>query len=284
MLSKTSLGMIAAAILGVATFAAPATAEGEHDSPTPTRQEWSFSGVLGRFDQAQLQRGFQVYKEVCSACHGLNLVAFRTLGDPGGPGFSEEQVKALAAEYQIKDGPNDAGKMFNRPGRPSDRFPWNFANEQEARVANSGGLPPDMSVLAKARAYHRGFPTFLFDALPGASYQEHGVDYIVALMHGYKDAAPEGQKLEGSQSWNIYFPGNKILMPNPLSDGQVAYTDGTPGTVDNYAKDVAAFLMWAAEPQLDQRKKTGMQVVVVLAVLAGLLLASKRRLFSKVAH
>ena len=151
--------------------------------------------------------------------------------------------------------------------------------------ANNGGLPPDFSVLAKARAYHRGFPTFIFDSIPGASYQEHGVDYIVALMNGYEDDAPKGEKLDAGQSWNNYFPGNKILMPKPLAgDGQVTYKDKTPATVENYSKDVAAFMMWAAEPKLEQRKKTGFQVVVVLAVLAGLLLASKKKLFSSVDH
>ncbi|MGH6864391.1 MAG: cytochrome c1, partial [Methylocella sp.] len=147
----------------------------KQEQPNPPRQEWSFHGPFGRYDQAQLQRGFQVYREVCSACHSLKLVAFRNLADPGGPGFPEAQVKALAATYKIKDGPNDSGEMFERPGRPSDYFPWNFANEQAARAA-LGAAPPDMSLLAKARSYERGFPLFLLD--PIIQYQEQGADYI----------------------------------------------------------------------------------------------------------
>ena len=293
MLSKTSLGMIAAAFAGLAMIASPAlAADGGHDAaapaahehPTPPRQDWSFAGFFGKYDRGQLQRGFQVYREVCSACHGANLLAFRNLGDPGGPEFSEAQVKALAEQYKVKDGPDDSGKMFDRPARPSDKWPWNFQNANEARAANGGGLPPDMSVLAKARTYHRPFPFFVFDAIPGLSYQEHGVDYIVALMKGYEDNAPKGEKLDAGQNWNNYFPGNKIMMPKPLQDGQVSYTDGTPGTLDNYAKDVSAFLMWVAEPKLEQRKKTGFRAIIFLMILSGLLYATKKRVWANVKH
>jgi len=252
----------------------PAPAKGgehEHEQPNPPRQSWSFYGPFGKFNQAQLQRGFQVYREVCSNCHSINHLAFRNLADPGGPGFSEGQVKALAAEYKIKDGPNDTGEMFERPGRPSDYFPWAFPNPQAARAA-LGALPPDMSVLAKARTYHRGFPLFLID--PIIQYQEHGVDYIYALMNGYTN--------EKDPNWNEYLPGHRIAMPKPLSDGLVAYTDGSPQTVQQYAKDVSAFLMWVAEPKLEERKRTGFRVIVFLAVFAGLLYFVKKKIWARV--
>ena len=159
-------------------------AEDAHHQAVPERLNWSFAGPFGKYDPAQLQRGFKVYREVCANCHSMNNLAFRNLNEPGGPGFSAAQVKALAAEYKIKDGPNDAGDMFDRPGRASDHVPAPFANANQARAANGGGLPPDMSVLAKARTYHRPFPAFVLDALPFFSYQEHGVDYIAASDAG----------------------------------------------------------------------------------------------------
>jgi ubiquinol-cytochrome c reductase cytochrome c1 subunit len=240
------------------------------EQPSPPPQRWSFAGPFGTYDRAQLQRGFQVYREVCSNCHSLKLVAFRNLADPGGPRFSEEQVKALAATYKIKDGPNDAGEMFERPGRPSDYFPWNFANEQAARSA-LGAVPPDMSLLAKARSYERGFPYFLIDFF--TQYQEQGPDYIYALLNGYtKDDDPD---------WDEYFPGHKTAMPKPLADGVVDYTDGSPKTVQQYAKDVTAFLMWTAEPKLERRKKLGMYVLGFLLVYALLLFAAKKKIWSR---
>lgn len=246
-------------------------ATAETEQPNPPRQSWSFAGPFGTYDRAQLQRGFKVYKDVCSNCHALSLISFRNLGDPGGPGFSEAQIKALAATYKIKDGPNDAGEMFERPGRPSDRFPWNFPNPQAAR-ASLGVAPPDMSLLAKARSYERGFPLFIADAL--TQFQEQGPDYIVAIMEGYTK--------DGDPNWNEYFPGHKIAMPKPLSDGQVEYTDGSPQTVHQYAQDVAAFLMWAAEPKLEERKRMGFRVFVFLIVFAGLLYFVKRRIWAGV--
>jgi ubiquinol-cytochrome c reductase cytochrome c1 subunit len=241
-----------------------------HEQPKPPRQEWTFNGFFGRYDQAQLQRGFQVYREVCSNCHSLKMVAFRNLADPGGPGFSEAQVKALAAKYQIKDGPNDAGDMFERPGRPSDYFPWNFPNEQAARAA-LGAVPPDMSLLAKARSYERGFPLFLID--PIIQYQEQGPDYIDAILNGYTNGK--------DPNWNEYMPGHKIAMPMPLSDGAVDYADGSPKTLQQYAKDVSAFLMWAAEPKLEERKRLGFGVLIFLFVYALLLFAVKKKIWSR---
>ena len=169
----------AALALSLMTGAAHAAAAG----PQPPRQDWSFAGPFGMFDRAQLQRGFKIYREVCAGCHAISLVAFRNLAQPGGPEFTEAQVAALAAEYQVKDGPNDQGEMFERPGRAADRFPSPFPNEQAARAAMGGGYPPDFSVLAKARSYSRGFPWFLTDAV--TQYQEHGVDYITALLTVY---------------------------------------------------------------------------------------------------
>ena len=193
---------------------------------------------------------------------------------PAARAFTEAQVKALAATYQIKDGPNDAGDMFERPGRPSDYFPWNFANSQAA-VAALGALPPDMSLLAKARTYERGFPLFLID--PIIQYQEQGPDYIYALLNGYTN--------DKDPNWNEYMPGHKIAMPKPLSDGAVDYADGSPKTVPQYAKDVTAFLMWAAEPKLEERKRVGFGVLIFLVVYALLLLVVKKKIWhSPAAH
>jgi ubiquinol-cytochrome c reductase cytochrome c1 subunit len=265
------------------TLSAPvALAEGHRDVK-PNRYEWSFSGVFGAYDAAQLKRGFQVYKEVCSSCHSLKMVAFRNLSEAGGPGFTDKEVAELAASYKVKDGPNDAGDYFERAGRPSDVFPAPFANEQAARAALAGAYPPDMSVLAKARGYSRGFPTFLLDATPGFAYQEHGVDYIVSLLTGYADA-PHGVEVPAGQYYNVYMPGQRIGMPPPLSDGAVTYNDGAPQTTVQYAKDVAAFMMWAAEPHLNDRKAVGRGVVAFLIVFAGLLYFTKRKIWSNVAH
>jgi cytochrome c1 len=273
---KTKLSL---AILGLAAalVAGPVLAAGGHDTKLPERQPWSFAGPFGKFDRAQLQRGFQVYREVCSNCHSMKRVAFRNLSEEGGPQFSEAQVKALAAEYKIKDGPNDAGDMFERPGRPSDKFPAPFANEAAARAA-LGAAPPDFSLLAKARGFSRGFPLFLVDALPipGGAYQEHGPDYIVALLNGYSKA--------DDPNWNDYMPGNKIAMAAPLADGAVDYTDGSPKTLLQYSRDVAAFMMWAAEPKLEERKKTGFRAMAFLLVFAGLLYYTKKKVWADVAH
>lgn len=249
----------------------------------PKRFEWSFAGAFGRYDKAQLRRGFKVYKEVCSSCHSIKMLAFRNLSQPGGPEFPEKEVEALAASYKVKDGPNEMGEYFDRPARPSDRFPPPFANEQAARAALAGNYPPDMSVLAKARGYSRGFPLFLFDALPGFSYQEHGVDYIVSLMEGYEDTPPD-VKLPDGQFYDPYMPGRRIGMPPPLSDGVVTYDDGAPQTIDQYAKDVSAFMMWVAEPHLESRKRVGLGVVAFLLVFVGLLYYVKRKIWSAVPH
>jgi ubiquinol-cytochrome c reductase cytochrome c1 subunit len=269
---------------GLAVLLLGATGPGraqEGHGELPERHSWSFSGPFGYYDQAQLQRGFRVFREVCANCHSLSLVPFRSLSEEGGPGFSEAQVKALAAEYKIKDGPNDTGDMFERPGRPSDYFPWNFANEQQARTALNGALPPDFSVLAKARSYSRGFPWFLVEAL--TQYQEQGPDYIASLLTGYSDP-PNGKEMPAGMYYNHIMPGNQIAMPPPLTDGQVDYTDGSPKTTQQYARDISAFMMWAAEPKLEERKRMGLNVMVFLIVLAGLLYFTKKKVWSEVAH
>jgi ubiquinol-cytochrome c reductase cytochrome b/c1 subunit len=208
-------------------------------------------------------------------------LAFRNLAEPGGPGFTEAQATAIASEFQVTDGPNDQGQMFQRPGTLADHFPPPFPNDQAARAALGGKLPPDMSVLAKARGYEWGFPQFVIDAF--IDYQEDGPDYIHALLNGYTDP-PAGFALPPGGQYNKYFPGGAIGMPKPLSDGQVQYTDGTPTTVDQYGRDVSAFLMWAAEPTLDVRKRLGFQVMIFLIVLTGLLYFTKKKVWHDVHH
>jgi ubiquinol-cytochrome c reductase cytochrome c1 subunit len=259
---------IALALAGAPT----APAQEEAGQPKPPRQDWSFSGMFGIYDKAQLQRGFQVYKEVCSTCHALSI-PFRTLADPDGPGFSEDQVKTLAATYQVTNAqPNDKGEIFKRPGTPADIIPRPdaYPNEQAA-AAVFGKAPPDMALLAKALKYERGFPWFVFDALPGLEYQEMGADYIHAILTGY--TKPDDPQ------WNLYYPGHKIAMPQPLTDGAVDYKDGTPKTLANYSEDIAAFLTWAAEPNLIERKRIGLRVLIFLIVLATLLYFTKRRIW-----
>jgi ubiquinol-cytochrome c reductase cytochrome b/c1 subunit len=243
----------------------------------PPKQKWSFSGPFGVYDRAQLQRGFKVYREVCQNCHSLSLVSFRNLSEKGGPEFSPAQAATVAAEYKIKDGPNDAGDMFERPGRVADRFPAPFANDNAARASNGGALPPDLSVIAKARTYERGFPWFLVDIV--TQYQEQGPDYLVALLKGYAQP-PAGMTMPDGMSFNKYFPGHMIGMPEPLSDGQVTYDDGTPATLDNYVRDVTAFLVWTAEPHLEARKRLGFQVMIFLLVFTGLLYFTKKKVWA----
>jgi ubiquinol-cytochrome c reductase cytochrome b/c1 subunit len=257
-----------------AVAVAPASAQ-----DAPPRQRWSFAGPFGIYDQAQLQRGFKIYNEVCKNCHSIKLLSFRNLADPGGPSFTEAQAAAIAATYQVTDGPNDQGEMFQRPGGIADYFPPPFPNDNAARAALGGKLPPDMSVLALARSYEWGFPRFIIDAF--TMYQEDGPDYIHAILNGYTDPPP-GFALPPGGQYNKYFPGGAIGMPKPLSDGQVEYTDGTPTTVDQYGRDVAAFLMWAAEPTLDARHRLGFQVMIYLIVFAVLLYFTKKQLWHAV--
>ena len=267
------------AALVLAALAAPALAQEQSPENTPPKNRWSFAGPFGKFDRGQLQRGLKVYREVCSVCHGLKMIAFRNLADPGGPEFTTAQAQAIAAEYKVQDGPNDQGEMFERPGRLADSFPPPFPNDQAAR-ARYNAVPPDFSVIAKARGYERGFPYWLLDMI--TQYQEHGVDYITALLQGYEDKPPAGVTVPPGSFYNKYYPAHTIAMPPPLSDKRVDYTDGSPMTVEQYAKDIAAFLMWAAEPHLEQRKRVGMQVFIYLIILAGLLYFTKKKIWREV--
>jgi cytochrome c1 len=256
-------------------IAQPASAQTEQ--VPPSRQKWSFAGPFGKYDEGQLQRGFKIYREVCANCHAMEMVSFHNLADAGGPGFSEAQAEAVAAEYKIKD-LDDQGNQIERAGRLADHFPPPFANELVAK-ATYGVPPPDMSTLAKARGYQRGFPWFVFDIV--TQYQEQGPDYIAAYISGYKDP-PNDFKLPENGHYNEYFPGHTTAMPQPLQDGQVKYDDGTPETVAQYGKDVAAFLMWVAEPKLDARKRIGFQVFIFLIVFAGLMYFTKKKVWSAV--
>jgi len=285
LISMRSFVSLAAALtaLVIAGGAASAAEEGAEIH----KQDWTFAGIVGHFDRAQLRRGYAVYKGVCSACHGMKQLHFRNLGEPGGPEFSQSNVDQFAADAQVTDGPNDDGEMFQRPGKPADRFPLPYPNDKAAAAAQNGAVPPDLSVMAKARGIERTAAWYtepahwISDVV--TAYQEAGPDYITALLTGYSEP-PAGMQMAPGMNFNKAFPGHQIAMPMPLSDGQVDYTDGTPATVANYAKDVSAFLMWAAEPKLEERKRMGLKVMVYLIILAGLLYLSKRALWRNVEH
>jgi ubiquinol-cytochrome c reductase cytochrome b/c1 subunit len=277
---RSSVASAIVALVAVGSLFAFGTQEAkaaDHGN-TPPSLSWSFAGPFGKYDRGALQRGYKVYKEVCSTCHSMNLVHFRNLADPGGPGFSAAQAAAVAAEYKVQDGPNDAGEMFERPGRVADKFPAPFPNANAARAANGGALPPDMSLLAKALSYERGFPQFIFDFF--TQFQEQGPNFIDAVLQGYEDKPPAGVTIPEGAYYNKYFPGHAIKMPKPLSDGQVTYEDGSPQTLQQYAHDVATFLMWAAEPHLEARKRIGLQVMIFLIIFAGLLYFTKKKVWA----
>lgn len=250
MFRKSLLAISALCLLSPAALAA----EGTHEIK---KLDWSFDGPFGTYDRAALQRGFLVYKQVCAACHGLDKMYYRHLGALG---YSDAQIKTIAAEVTVTDGPNDEGEMFDRPGRPSDKFKKPFANDKAAMFANNGALPPDLSLITKAR--------------------HGGADYVYSILTGYKDA-PEGFALIQGQHYNTAKDGHIIAMAPPLvSDGQVPYEDAaTPQTVDQYAKDVSHFLTWAAEPEMEQRKRMGVKVIVFLMMFAGIMYAVKRKIW-----
>ena len=270
--------IVCLALAAVIGGAAPALAE-EAGTPHPPAQRWSFSGPFGTFDRAQLQRGYQVYREVCATCHSMNLLSYRNLMQAGGPEFSETQAKAMAASAQIAF-TNDQGERAERPGELSDRFRNPYPNLQAAIYANNGKAPPDLSVMAKARGYERGFPWFILDAVTGFN-NDQGPNYIYALLTGYHDP-PAGTPAQEGLNYNEYFPGHWIGMPNILRDEAVTYADGSPQTVSQYARDVTAFLMWAAEPHLEARKRIGFQVMVFLVLFAGLVYYTKRKVWRAV--
>ena len=282
--SLTRLSSLALAVgMTVALSATAVPALAEEGGLKPARLSWTFWGPFGYYDKAQLQRGFKVYREVCANCHSLKLVAFRNLAEKGGPEFSEAQVKALAAEYKVMGEPNDKGDVEQRPARPADHFPLIFPNDQAAAASNGGGIPPDMSLLAKARGVERGFPRFVFDIF--TQYAAGGPDYIHSLLTGYDQTPPAGMVIPEGTHYNPYFmSGVSLKMPKPLSDGQVTYDDGAPQTIDQYSRDVSAFLMWAAEPHMEDRKKTGFRVLVFLLLFGALVYLTKRKVWEGVAH
>jgi len=234
------------------------TAQAAGNVTPPPKQDWSFNGIFGSYDRASAQRGFQVYKDVCSACHSLNYVYYRHLT---GIGLNEQQIQAIASTVEVTDGPNDNGEMFQRKGLPRDRFAAPFPNEKAARAANNGAYPPDLSLIVKAR--------------------HGGADYLSALLTGYAKA-PKGMKLPEGMNYNKYFPGHQIAMVPPLAEGAVEYSDGTKATVGQMAQDVTTFLAWTASPEMEQRKRLGIKVLLFLLVLTGMLLALKRQIWSKV--
>ena len=243
---------LAAALLLVAPFA---WAQDEETPPLP-HPGWSFNGVFGTFDRAALQRGFQIYSEVCSNCHAMSLLHYRDLAALG---YSEDEIKAIAAQKQVTDGPNDQGEMFQRPGRPADAFVSPYPNDKAARAAHNGALPPDLSLIVKAR--------------------EGGADYVYGILTGFVNP-PANFKLADGMSYDEYFPGEQIAMPQPLTDDSVTYADKTPALLPQEAHDVVTFLAWAAEPTMETRKRTGAKVMLFLLAMTGVLYGAKRKIWS----
>jgi ubiquinol-cytochrome c reductase cytochrome c1 subunit len=275
---KTILKGLAA--FGIALGSMSAAQAAEYPLKKPVPQEWTFSGPFGSYDKGQLQRGLMIYRESCSSCHSMERVAFRNLEALG---YSAEQVRALAAEYEIEDGPNADGEMFTRPGIPSDHFPSPYPNPETAALSNNGAVPPDFSLIAKARAVERGFPTFVFDIF--TQYAESGPDYIYNLLTGYEEDVPEHVDVQPGTYYNPHFLSGAVLsMAPPLFDDQFTYADGTPATLDQHARDITAFLMWAAEPHLETRKRMGFNVMVFLALFGALVYLTKRKVWSKIDH
>lgn len=241
-----------AALLG---FASPVLAAGGVEVPT---EEWSFEGPLGTYDRASMQRGLQVYKEVCAGCHSLNYIYYRNLADLG---YTPDQIKAFAAENEVEDGPNDEGEMFTRPALASDRFVKPFPNDNAARAGNGGALPPDLSLIVESRV--------------------GGPNYLYALLTGYADP-PSGVDVMEGMNYNKYFPGHQIAMAAPLSEDGVEYGDGTKASVEQQARDVVTFLAWASEPNMEARKEMGLKVMLFLLVFTALLIAVKKRVWADV--
>ena len=231
------------------------------ETPKLLKTDWTFKGLFGKYDRASLQRGYQVYTEVCAACHSMQYLSYRNLAESGGPEFTEEQAKAIASSFEVLDGPNSDGEMFTRPAKLSDKFVKPYENVEASKAANGGAYPPDMSVLAKAR--------------------KGGADYIYSLLLGYEDP-PADIKLDDGVYYNKYMYGNKIKMSAPLSDGLVEYNDGTEATEEQMAKDITTFLMWSAEPHLETRHKTGFRVIVYLIILSVLVYLTMKKIWSRV--
>ncbi len=238
-------------------------ADSQHSHGANTKYlntDWSFKGIFGTFDRASLQRGYQVFQEVCSGCHSVQHLSYRNLSEKGGPEFSIEEAKAIASQFEVEDGPNSDGEMFMRPARLSDKFAKPYPNVEASTAANGGAYPPDMSVLAKARL--------------------GGADYIYSLLLGYEEA-PAGFELDDGVYYNKYMPGNKIKMSAPLSDGLVEYSDGTQATTEQMTKDVTAFLVWASEPHLEAQHRMGFKAIIYLIILLTLVYMSKQKVWSR---
>ena len=247
-------------LLSVFVVLAQGTALAAGDAEHPPKMHWRFEGPFGTFDRAALQRGFQVYKQVCSACHSMHLKSYRNLKDLG---YTDDEVKAIAAEYTVEDGPNDEGEMFERAAQPSDHFKSPFPNDAAAKYANNGALPPDLSLIVKAR--------------------HDGPNYVYGILTGFEEAPADVTLLTG-QYYNKYMAGHVIAMAPPLSDGIVSYEDGSDGTIEQYAKDVVQFLTWAASPEMEARKRMGIKVLLFLFAFAGIMYAVKRKIWSDVSH
>mgnify|MGYP006081760623 FL=1 len=257
-MKKFNFKIISTLVFLIFVFINPLYSE---ESGNLLKVKWSFKGLTGKFDRASLQRGYQIYNEVCSSCHSMQYLSYRNLGEAGGPEFSIEEVKAIAASIEIEDGPDSQGEMFTRPGRPSDKFKSPYPNTNASMAANGGAYPPDMSVLVKAR--------------PG------GANYIYSVLMGY-DEPPPGITLDDGVYYNKYMIGNKIKMSAPLIKEIVEYTDGTEASVDKMAKDVTTFLSWAAEPELEARHKTGVKVIIYLILLSILVYLSMKKIWSRI--
>ncbi len=255
-LSSLPVAALAVATLGIASPWTSAPAEAAGSAPTPPAQKWSWQGPFGTFERPALRRGLQVHLEICSACHSLDLVAYRALSEIG---LSDDEIKAVASEFVVVDGPDDDGDMFEREALPADHFVAPFENDNAARASNGGALPPDLSLMTKARV--------------------HGPDYLYGLLTGYVDP-PVGVEVMPGMYYNEYYPGHQIAMAPPIDDDLVEYADGTAATTDQIARDVTTFLAWAAEPELEERKRLGVKVMLVILILTGFLYALKKRIWA----
>ena len=244
------------AILLLVMLSGPAAAAG--GGVELRSHDWSFAGPFGTYDKAAMQRGLQVYSEVCASCHSMKLIAFRNFADLG---YNEGEIKAIAAQYEVQDGPNDDGDMFMRPAIPADRIPAPYANDNAARAGNNGALPPDLSLIVKARP--------------------NGADYLYSLLSGYKDA-PDGRDVPEGMYYNVAYPGHLIAMPQPLYGDDVSYSDGSKTTIEAVSADLTQFLMWAAEPKMEVRKRVGVAAVFFLCIFVVVSYLAKRRVWADV--
>lgn len=267
----TAIALTGAVIMGASN------AQAAGAGPKPASLEWSFNGIFGTYDRASLQRGFQVFKNVCSSCHSLDLVAFRSLEALG---YNEDEVKAIAAQYEVQDGPNEDGDMFDRPATPADHWPAPFANSRAAAAVNGGAIPPDLSLITKARGSGGDSAIRVSMLQPGGF--PLGADYLHGLLTGYLEEAPAGFDLPEGKHYNKYFPGHSIGMAPPLFEDAVEYSDGTKATTDQMSRDVTTFLVWASEPELEHRKQLGIKVMLFLIILTAMLYALKRRIWANV--